>query len=384
MSTQPDGAANFPPATLPHRPPSGGTAISAMVLCFLAAVGYPMSAALAQVATWLSKQSFASVDRDLGRIGKHLPQAVTSAVDRLSTTNTMTTVAALVLAVGWLIGGIMLYRRRLGSRIVISVTGVVSIVAGILLYRAAHRAFGELKDAVHNTDLSDARWTVWLDVDGLAPSLFRVIIGCIVTVVTVLLALLPSTKRWCLAEPDGSRYLDRSMTPFGQPPVAPGYQVAQPYWPPAPPPRHNSTTAIFASMLSIMGGLSCLLGTLGGVAAFADSRGSAAQKGFGAIFGLVSLGVAAGLIVGGIVLLTRRRVGQFLIVMSWTVALLLGIASIVWTWIVSQDDHRQSSWIWLVVGVFSALAVVAALTITLTLVPSTRRWCAPQREARAS
>ncbi|OHV04127.1 hypothetical protein BKN37_11550 [Mycobacterium talmoniae] len=128
-------------------------------------------------------------------------------------------------------------------------------------------------------------------------------------------------------------------------------------------------------MLSLLHSPFGLLLTVAGVGVASASGISLAQQLFAAFLALVSLGFAVGLAVGGIMLLTRRPAGRAVLVASWAVDLLVGIGSIGLTWTVAPRNGDGTWFFWLVTIVCSVVGIMAAITIALTLRPSTKRWC---------
>lgn len=141
--------------------PSGGTAIGAAVLSFLGA--------LANILGALGNFSVAS-----------MPQFHSQNTGLFVVMG----VVALAIAAALAVGGIMLLRRNLVGRMIIAIACGVVIVLALVGYLMAQALLNQ----------------AGLSASATMPSLLGRTIGSIVfPVVTMALALVPSTKNWCLA-----------------------------------------------------------------------------------------------------------------------------------------------------------------------------------------
>lgn len=137
------------------------------------------------------------------------------------------------------------------------------------------------------------------------------------------------------------------------------------------PPEERSVTAFLAAALAAVGGVWHLGGVAGNVVNLADGRVTV----LGLLIGLVlNLALAVMLVGGAVLLLRRRSTGRTLVLVGTSAALL----SYALTAILSILDLAFVGFIGVgLVGGFLALLIVgvpAVATLALTLAPSTARW----------
>ncbi|TDH57481.1 hypothetical protein [Mycobacterium talmoniae] len=149
----------------PAPPPSGATAITAAVLSFLGSAANGVGVISGVVVVWSSL------------IGESLAAAAGLNVGFF----VFLTLVSCVLAVALLVGGILLLRRKLAGRLVIAVACGIAIAMALI-------SFGYTQNAMR--DYAFAASTYGLP--GLALNL-------VMPAVTMTLALVPPTHRWCVA-----------------------------------------------------------------------------------------------------------------------------------------------------------------------------------------
>jgi hypothetical protein len=182
-----------------------------------------------------------------------------------------------------------------------------------------------------------------------------------------------------------------------------GYQAQQGF--PAhpgfvdPPRPASGGTAITAGVLAILGGLWALVSMIGGFAIAsldssdleystynsADGYSSGTYTlpdwlgTYGIIIALVNLVVAVLLIVGAILLFTKKSAGRFMVAGGCGLVILIGVAGIIVGAVMSADIEGGMGGI-AVGGVIGFIALVPAIaTLVLALVPPTGRWCAQDK-----
>ncbi|TDH57482.1 hypothetical protein [Mycobacterium talmoniae] len=163
----------------------------------------------------------------------------------------------------------------------------------------------------------------------------------------------------------GNPYSPAAGTPYGQAGYPPLGAALQP----------SGATAITAAILSFLGSLVHGIGALGSLLGLASplTKYSNVSGGFFALLAVVSGAVAAGLLVGGIMLLRRQFTGRMVIAVSCGAVILMAIASYAFS------EHLLRGYG--VTGFTSSAVglllntVMPGVTMTLALVGPTRRWC---------
>lgn len=325
------------------NPPSRETARWAAILCFIAAF-------MCLVGTGWSMYARRATDDSFGRLGEHLPPDTTSALGAMDTLNTVVAVLNAILAVALVVGGIMLLRRKPAGRIVVTVAGTFLLFAPVVTFIISTQIWSRLVAAM--SDTSD------VEVMRFGPGAGTMIRGVLVALVMLGLVLAPSTKRWLTYQ--GPSYGQ------GQPAA-----VAGPVLDPSLPPPTRSTT-LGAAVLSLLGGVVLLFLVVTGVAEALESGASPMIQVVAGIAAAVMTPLAAGLIVGGILLFRRRLSGRTTVVVSWAgvVIAALGLVSAV-----SENDHRRAGVLSIVILIVVLTVAYAAAAIGLALAQSSRRWC---------
>ena len=324
------------------NPPSRETARWAAILCFIAALMCLVGTGWSVYARWATDDSF-------GRLGEHLPPDATSSLGAMDTLNTVVAVLNAILAVSLVVGGIMLLRCKPSGRIVVAVAGTFLLFAPVITYILGTQIWSRLVAAMsHVSDVEVMRF---------GPGVGTMIRGVLVALVMLGLVLAPSTKRWLT-------YQGQSHGQ-GQPVAMPGPVLD----PSLPPPTRGTTLS--AAVLSLLGGAVFLFLAVAGVVESLDSDKRESARVVAEVAAAVTTPLAAGLIVGAILLFRRRLSGRTTVVVTWAIVILLatGLLSAV----TASDHLRPGDQARIAVLVLMAGFAVAAIALALTR--STRRWC---------
>lgn len=168
-----------------------------------------------------------------------------------------------------------------------------------------------------------------------------------------------------------------SQYPYGS---APGSPYGQPSgYVPSP----SGGTAITAAVLSFLGAAHQGLGGFGGLIGLITASSLSDYGGVSVgIYGfqiLVSLAIAAGLTVGGIMLLRRKLIGRIIIAVSCGLVIVLTIinfAFIQYLWnSYGLSGYSLRGGLLMGTPALALEIIMAGTTMTLALVPPTVRWC---------
>lgn len=337
-------AAPASPAPAPagqFAPPSRGTALWAAALCFVTAFSAVVGAAWALYARSVTSDS-------LDDFADSLNTDATSAFGQMITLNTVAAVVNVILAVGLVVGGIMLLRRNPTSRIVIAVACAGTLVVTVVGYVVGSQIWGRLVAAMDDP---------LIELTRIGPGLFSAIRGCVLIVAILVLLFAAPTTRWLTGQgrpiPAGSG-------------LAPNAALAAP----------TGGTAITAAVLSLLAGVFFLAPIVIGVAAVVDSAVHPVTRVVVLIMAAVSVPLAAGLITGGILLLRRRLAGRAVIAVTFVGVILLatGLLSVG-----LENERRPDGALAIAIPIVVFTVLYAATAIALALVPKTRLWCQARR-----
>ncbi|KXO93935.1 hypothetical protein AXK61_05210 [Tsukamurella pseudospumae] len=320
-----------PPAAREGRATSD---VVAAALCFVMAIGGVLTVALNVVAKSL-------VDSSVSDVGDRLPEDARAAIGELSTLNVVNAVLAVVIAVGFVTGGVVLLRRKPVGRAIIAVTCAVQVLAVIAMYVLSSRVWDRIHTAMQDVTS--------VEVTDVGSGIGSVIARCLFAVVIVLLAY------WVVIRPPS-----KTAAPANDA-LATGVAL--------PPPSGGA--AIAASVLSFVGALPFAVTTVAGVVG-----GLSDDHVVSAVGAVLSALVTVGLVLGGVMLLRRRHAGRIVIVVSWSVVILLMVGLAYAVTRISSHPARALGRISLVVG---PIAVFGVAAIVLALVVSTGRWCDARR-----
>lgn len=222
-------------------------------------------------------------------------------------------------------------------------------MAPIITYVVSTQIWNRLVGAMGET--SD------VEVMRFGPGAGTMIRGVLVALVMLGLVLAPSTKRWLTyqGQPDGQRQ-----------PAA----VRGPVLDPSLPPPTRGTT-LGAAVLSLLGGAVFLFLAVAGVVESLDSDKRESARVVAGVGAAVTTPLAAGLIVGSILLLRRRLYGRTIVVVTWAVVILLALGLV--SAVTASDRSRPADQVR--IGVLVLMAGCAVAAIALALARSTRRWC---------
>lgn len=160
-----------PPGYVPQ--PSGATAITAAVLSFLGAASNGVGA-LSMIYVWATWNTVVRYnDVSTGTYGGYFA---------------FVALASAAVAAALTIGGIMLLRRRLIGRVIIAAG-----CGGVILMAIVNFAWAQ--SVLHGSGLRG--------LSGLGSGAFGLVLNLIMPSVTIALAFVPATTRWCLAGPPG-------------------------------------------------------------------------------------------------------------------------------------------------------------------------------------
>lgn len=324
------------------KPPSRETARWAAILCFIAAFMCLVGTGWSVYARW-------ATDDSLGRLGEHLPPDATSALGAMDTLNMVVAVLNAILAVALVAGGIMLLRRKPAGRTVVAVAGVFLLLAPVVTYVLSTQIWSRLVAAMsHVSDMEVMRF---------GPGVGTMIRGVLVALMMLGLVLAPSTKRWLTHQGQSGEQ--------GPPATMPGPVLDSSL----PPPTRGTTLG--AAVLSLLGGAVFLFLAVAGVVEALDSDKRESTRVVAEVGAAITTPLAAGLIVGAILLFRRRLSGRTIVIVTWAVVILLatGLLSAV----TALDHPRPGDQARIAVLVLMAGFAVAA--IALALARSTRRWC---------
>lgn len=180
-------------------------------------------------------------------------------------------------------------------------------------------------------------------------------------------------------------------------PVPGGYpgMPPQPMYPPLPP-KPSGATAITAAVLAILGGAAALIGAVGGflgaagLAALESASESAAEAGVDAVgadlgglpdwfasylvgAGIADVVIAVLLVVGAIMLITKKSLGRMLVAAGCVLVILLGVVGSV---LMSGIGSDAPAAVLMGNGIVTVVSLIFPVTtLILALVPSTARWC---------
>ncbi|WP_157514349.1 hypothetical protein [Nocardia concava] len=164
----------------------------------------------------------------------------------------------------------------------------------------------------------------------------------------------------------------------GQP--SPQYAYgAYPYGPPPVAPSPKSVTAIIAGVLSLLGGARAVLGSL--ALPLLETDPDLDPSGFWGrvkLFLLVAVGFGVLLLIGGILMLMRKRISQVLLGIGGigTLVSSIGLTIAMYNHFVRDygGDNVSVNWDFTIFGIIGAAFNVAQLVLTFW--PSTSRWLA--------
>ncbi|MEC4615713.1 NHL repeat-containing protein [Tsukamurella tyrosinosolvens] len=314
------GVPGVPASPSVQRRSASGTFAAA--LCFVAAIGGVLGCVWGFVAKALVNDSVADV-RD------SLTDDAAAAIGRLGMLNVITAVVSALIAVGFVIGGAALLRRRPWARTVVAVTCAVQVVGVIAVYVAGIRAWDRIDTATADLGTVEA-----VDVGaGIVPVIAR----CVMAVVIVILVFWPVLRR------------DSDALPLGVGNASGG-------------------TAVAAAVLSLVGGV--LFAVVAVVLYATASTATETRIAGGVLAGLGA--IAAGLIVGGTLLLRRRYAGAVVVITAWLVVILFAAGFVFAVVHVSSRPARAFARTALVSG---PVIAVGAVTVGLALAASSARWC---------
>jgi hypothetical protein len=175
--------------TLSSPSSSGATAIAAAVLALLGCAAQ----GLGGIGVFAELSDISSADWDKARDvlpGWTRPYLMTAGV------------VAIAVAVALLVGGILLLRRRDGARMLIATSCVIVMVAAIAgLFFAL-----DLKNT-----LDEHGYTGLVSMGSQLPAAIG---GIVFPLVTLILVLMPSTKRWCAARQSGAQSMPDAYPPY--------------------------------------------------------------------------------------------------------------------------------------------------------------------------
>lgn len=298
----------------------------AAALCFVAAIGGVLGCAWGFVAKAL-------VDESVADVRGSLTDDAAVAIARLGTLNVVAAVVSVLIAVGFVIGGTALLRRKPWSRAVVAATCVVQVVGVVAVHVAGTRAWDRIDAAT--ADLNS------VEVNDLGSGVAPVIARCLMAVVIVMLSYWPGTRR----SPD-EQPIEAAIV--------------------------SGRTAVAAAVLSLVGGL---LFAAAALVLYATASTAVEVRIAGGL--AAGLGpIAAGLIVGGVLLVRRRYAGAVVVVTAWLVMVLLAAGFAYAVVQVASRPARAFGRVALVSGPVIAFGVV---TVALALAASTARWCDAQR-----
>lgn len=177
-------------------------------------------------------------------------------------------------------------------------------------------------------------------------------------------------------QPGWPQHPQYPQQPYGQYPYAQQPQYAPyPQYPQAPAAGPSGGTAITAAVLSFLGALA---NALGGISYFSlvSMTKLKGNTGIFTVLGLIYLAIAAGLVVGGYLLLQRKPVGRIIIAVACGVVIAL---SVIGYFLVLAALHNAGLPVSQVgaahpMRAFGGL-IFPILTMVLALVPSTLQWC---------
>ncbi|MEZ0363888.1 hypothetical protein ACAG26_09345 [Mycobacterium sp. pUA109] len=169
---------------------------------------------------------------------------------------------------------------------------------------------------------------------------------------------------------------------WGTPPPQYPYGPQPGGYPHQPPP--SGATAITAAVMSFLGCAANGVGVISGViviwsSLIGDSLAAAAglNTGFFVFLALVSFVIAIALLVGAILLLRRKLAGRMVIAVACGIAMTMELVSFGYTQN-AMHDYAFAASTYGLPGLAVNL-IMPAVTMTLALVPSTRRWCLARR-----
>ncbi|WP_109549578.1 NHL repeat-containing protein [Mycobacteroides chelonae] len=321
--------------------------IPAAVLCFVAAVGGVLSAFWGVVAAGL-------VNASIDSVSEYIPDDAKWALGQLTALNVIAAIVGLLVAVGFVVGGVLLLRRKRSGRAIVVVACAVQVIASLAVYGLGRHVWAGIETA-----LSDVKS---VEVTYFGPGLASVIWNALLPVVIVALTV------WAPMRPIAAAVRG------GAPVVHQANAVT-----PASLPLVSGRTAVTASVLSLVGGAVFMVGVVAGVIGVLDAGLPEGERIISAVVGALAFPLAVGLILGGVLLLRRRRAGRIVLAVMWTLVILLAFSFVIE---VASKPGRPPGALAAVVLVVVLIIAYAAITIALAMVSATARWCQARGASR--
>lgn len=319
----------------------------AAVLCFVASVGGVLSAFWGVAAAGL-------VNASIDSVGESIPDDARSTLGQLTALNVIAAVVGLLVAAGFVAGGVLLLRRKRSGRAIVVVTCAVHVIASLAVYGLGRHVWAGIETA-----LGDVKS---FEVTYFGPGLGSVIWNALLPLVIVVLTV------WAPMRPVAVQVRG------GVPVVHQANAVT-----PASLPLVSGRTAVTAAVLSLVGGAVFTVGVVAGVIGVLDAGLPEGERIISAVVGALAFPFAVGLILGGVLLLGRRRAARIVLAVMWTLVILLAAGFLI---TVASKPGRPPGALVAVVLVVVLILAYAAITIALAMVSDTARWCQARGASR--
>lgn len=343
----PGPGASGAPGSCPETKGRAPSYIPAVVLCFVAAAGGVLSAFWGVVAAGLINSSIHSVSG-------YIPDDAKSALGQLTALNVIAAVVGMLIAAGFVVGGVLLLRRKRSGRAIVVVTCAVHVIASLAVYGLGRHVWTGIETA-----LGDVKS---VEVTYFGPGLGSVIWNALLPLVIVALTV------WAPMRPV-------AVQVRGGVPVVHQANAMMP----ASLPLASGRTAVTAAVLSLVGGAGFTVGVVAGVIGVLDSGLPEDERIISAVVGALTFPLAVGLILGGVLLLRRRRAARIVLAVMWALVIPLAAGFLI---VVASKPGRPPGALAAVVLVMVLIIAYSAITITLTMVSATARWCQARDASR--
>ncbi|MFV8310764.1 hypothetical protein [Mycobacteroides chelonae] len=319
----------------------------AAVLCFVAAVGAVLSAFWGVVAAGL-------VNASINSVSGYISEDAKSALGQLTSLNVIAAVVGLLVAAGFVAGGVLLLRRNRSGRAIVVVTCAVHLVASLAVYGLGRHVWAGIE-----TTLGDVNS---VEITYFGPGIGSVIWNALLPLVIVALTV------WAPMRPV-------AVQVRGGAPVVHQANALMP----ASLPSVSGRTAVTAAALSLVGGAVFTAGVVAGVIGVLNSGLPEDERIISAVVGALAFPLAVGLILGGVLLLRRRRAARIVLAVMWTLVILLAAGFLI---TVANNRGRPPGALAAVVLVVVLIIAYSAITIALAMVSDTARWCQARGASR--
>lgn len=343
----PGPGASGAPGSCPETKGRAPSYIPAVVLCFVAAAGGVLSAFWGVVAAGLINSSIHSVSG-------YIPDDAESALGQLTALNVIAAVVGMLIAAGFVVGGVLLLRRKRSGRAIVVVTCAVHVIASLAVYGLGRHVWTGIETALRDVKS--------VEVTYFGPGLASVIWNALLPLVIIALTVWAPMRPVAVQVRGGAPVVHQANAMM-----------------PASLPLVCGRTAVTAAVLSLVGGAGFTAGVVAGVIGVLDSGLPEDERIISAVIGALAFPLAVGLILGGVLLLRRRRAARIVLAAMWALVILLAAGFLI---VVASKPGRPPGALAAVVLVVVLIIAYSAITIALAMVSATARWCQARGASR--